>query len=240
VPSVYQSSEPDEELGAYVSTYLREEIQAESLVRKLPQFFRFLTVAALANGQTLNFEQISNDAQVPASTIREHYQILADTLVGFTLNPWQSSGNRKSVSRAKFYIFDTGVAHTLAQTQGIDRNSDLYGRRDDFAICSSFLKMKSKPLVTVSVLCIGRLFSMNCGMVAFFDALCLRAVQGQRIRLSERRQLAARSIVNRRPDPLGQCPCLPRTFPAPPAWLFRHGSNFMRIAGVSGAEAYAR
>lgn len=128
LPAVYQSESPQEELNAYVRTYLYEEIQAEGLVRKLPQFSRFLNVAALANGQTLNFEQIGNDAQVAPSTIREHYRILEDTLVGFTLNPWQASKKRKAVSTAKFYLFDTGVAHTLAQTQYLDRNSDLFGR----------------------------------------------------------------------------------------------------------------
>lgn len=128
LPSVYQSDEPIEELNAYVHTYLYEEIQAEGLVRKLPQFSRFLMVAALANGHLLNYAQIASDAQVPVSTIKEHYQILEDTLIGFTLNPWLSAKNRKSISTAKFYLFDTGVAHTLSQTQTLDRNSDLYGR----------------------------------------------------------------------------------------------------------------
>jgi predicted AAA+ superfamily ATPase len=128
LPSVYLSAEPGEELNAYVRTYLYEEIQAEGLVRKLPQFSRFLLVAALANGQTLNFAEIAQDAQVPASTIQEHYRILEDTLIGFTLPPWLSSKKRKSISAAKFYLFDTGVTHALARTATLDRNSDLYGR----------------------------------------------------------------------------------------------------------------
>ncbi|SRR5579883_1771859 len=128
LPAVYASKEPIEELNAYVQTYLYEEIQAESLVRKLPQFSRFLTVAALANGQMLNFAQIASDSGVPASTVREYYAILEDTLIGFMLTPWTKSTKRKAISTAKFYLFDTGVCHTLAQTKVLDRNSDLYGR----------------------------------------------------------------------------------------------------------------
>jgi len=128
LPSVYASESPQEELTAYVQTYLYEEIQAESLVRKLPQFSRFLTVAALANGQMLNFAQIASDSGVPASTVREYYTILEDTLIGFMLTPWTKSKKRKAISTAKFYLFDTGVCHTLAQTKMLDRNSDLYGR----------------------------------------------------------------------------------------------------------------
>lgn len=128
LPVVYQSEDPNEELNAYVHTYLYEEIQAEGLVRKLPQFSRFLNVAAIANGHVLNFEEVSSDAQVPASTIREHYRILEDTMVGFTVNPWLRSKKRKAISTAKFFLFDPGVTHALAQTQTLDRNSDLYGR----------------------------------------------------------------------------------------------------------------
>lgn len=128
LPAIYGSENPQEELEAYVTTYLYEEIQAESLVRKLPQFSRFLTVAALANGQMLNFAQIASDSSVPASTIREYYSILEDTLMGFMLTPWTKSQKRKAISTAKFYLFDTGVCHTLAETQTLDRNTDLYGR----------------------------------------------------------------------------------------------------------------
>jgi hypothetical protein len=47
-------SDPDfavDTLDAYVSNYLREEIQQEALVRRLDTFARFLQVAALMNGR---------------------------------------------------------------------------------------------------------------------------------------------------------------------------------------------
>lgn len=128
LPAIYLSSDPAEELGAYVKTYLYEEIQAEGIVRKLPQFSRFLQGAALANGQLLNFANISSDSGVPAATVREYYSILEDTLLGFSLAPWTKTKKRKAIATAKFYFFDPGVTHTLAQTKSLERNSDLYGR----------------------------------------------------------------------------------------------------------------
>jgi len=128
LPSIYPSEDPEEELIAYTHTYLYEEIQAEGLVRKLPQFARFLQVAALNNGQLLNFAKISNDTSIAASTIRDYYSILEDTLLGFMLEPWGHSKKRKAISTAKFYLFDCGVTHALAGTKTLDRNSDLYGR----------------------------------------------------------------------------------------------------------------
>jgi predicted AAA+ superfamily ATPase len=128
LPPVQLSNEPDEELIAYAHTYLYEEIQAESLVRKMPQFSRFLSTAALANGQMLNFAALASDTGIAASTIREYYALLSDTLVGFPLEPWTRSHKRRAIGTAKFFFFDTGVVHALAGTKSLDRNSDLYGR----------------------------------------------------------------------------------------------------------------
>lgn len=128
LPAVYLGEDPEEELQAYARTYLYEEIQAEGSVRKLPPFSRFLRTAALSNGQILNFTTIGSDAQVSPSTVREYYQILEDTLVGFMLPAWTESKSRKAASTGKFYFFDTGVVNTLAGTRTVERNSDLYGR----------------------------------------------------------------------------------------------------------------
>lgn len=128
LPQVYLSEYPEEELSAYITTYLQQEIRIEGLIRKLPQFSRFLEVAALSNGQLINFAEISSDAAVPASTIREYYSILEDTLMGFLLTPWIKSKKRKAIQTAKFYFFDIGVANHLSGTRSLDRNSDIYGR----------------------------------------------------------------------------------------------------------------
>ncbi len=128
LPPVYLSKYPDEELDAYVNTYLKEEIMAEGLIRKLPPFSRFLHAAALINGEMINFSKLANDCQVPPSTVTEYVGLLEDTLVGFLLPAWTESTKRKAISTGKFYFFDPGITHTLAGTQTLDRNSDLYGK----------------------------------------------------------------------------------------------------------------
>ncbi len=127
LPTVYDSSSPEEELDAYVTNYLKEEIQAEGWVRKLPQFSRFLRTAALSNSRIINFEKVGSDAQISPSTVREYFYLLSDTLIGQFLEPWIDSKKRKAVSTAKFYFFDTGVTHAIAGTKQLDRNSNLYG-----------------------------------------------------------------------------------------------------------------
>ena len=127
MPVVYNSVEPDEELFAYVNTYLKEEIQAEALVRKVPAFARFLLVSALTSGQIVNFTNIGQEAGVPVSTVKEYYRILEDTLLGFWLPAWTKSIKRVAVAAPKFYYFDLGVRNTLAGIKQLDEHSNLYG-----------------------------------------------------------------------------------------------------------------
>ena len=48
------AEDPTDTLKAYTETYLKEEIQAEAVVRNLPGFARFLKVAALFHGQEVD------------------------------------------------------------------------------------------------------------------------------------------------------------------------------------------
>ena len=114
LPPVWLSDSPEEDLQAYCGTYLKEEIQAEALVRKLDGFSRFLAVAGLSNGMELNYEGLSRDCSVPARTVREYVSILTDTLIAINLEPWRNGQGRKPVASSKLYFFDLGVARVLA------------------------------------------------------------------------------------------------------------------------------
>ncbi len=149
MPAVYLSEYPEEELDAYVNTYLKEEILAEGLIRRLPPFSRFLKTIALANSEMINFTKLSNDCQVPPSTVTEYVGLLEDTLVGFLLPAWTESKKRKAIKTGKFYFFDPGITHMLAGTEALDRNSNLYGKSFEQFICMelrAYLSYRRKKL----------------------------------------------------------------------------------------------
>ena len=81
------SAERIEFLDAYVESYLKEEIQQEALVRNLNGFYRFLSVAAMMNGQILNVANVARDVGVARSTVQGYFSILEDTLLGWFLPP---------------------------------------------------------------------------------------------------------------------------------------------------------
>lgn len=128
LPSVLTSAIPHEDLAAYVGTYLKEEIQAEGLTRQIESFSRFLEVAALSNGELLNFTQIASDAAVPSRTVQNYYRILEDTLLGYQLLPFRKTPRRKAVATTKFYFFDVGVAHALMGRDIVRPRTSEYGR----------------------------------------------------------------------------------------------------------------
>jgi uncharacterized protein len=128
LPAIIDSEHYREDLKAYVGTYLREEIRAEGLTRSIENFSRFLEVAGLTSGEQINFAAVADDAGFPPRTVREHYQILEDTLVGHQIPAYQKTSKRKPVATAKFFFFDIGVANTLKRIRGIEAGSDTYGR----------------------------------------------------------------------------------------------------------------
>lgn len=128
LPEFHGDDMAGEFLHAYVGTYLKEEIQAESLVRNLPGFTRFLEVVALCNGEEINYASISSDCGVSPRTLENYFSILDDTLVGFNVPPFRATTKRKAIARSKYYLFDVGVVNTLANRGHIALKSELFGR----------------------------------------------------------------------------------------------------------------
>ncbi|MBP5443255.1 MAG: ATP-binding protein [Treponema sp.] len=113
LPSMFLSENLDEDLAAYIDTYLTEEIAAEGAARNIPAFARFLTTAALTNSQLLNYTNIANDAQLPVQTVRQWYDVLESTLLGYQVPPFTKTKKRKAITTAKFYFFDIAIARSL-------------------------------------------------------------------------------------------------------------------------------
>ena len=110
VAVIVQSEVPDESLRAYVQMYLKNEIQAEALVRNLPGFARFLPIAALFHGQVLNTAGLARDAGVARTTVAGYLDILADTQLAWLLPGLEARIRVKERQHPKLYWVDPGVA----------------------------------------------------------------------------------------------------------------------------------
>lgn len=118
LPKIFHYSTDKERaafLKAYALTYLKEEIWAEHIVKKLEPFQKFLEIAAQMNGRIINAHKIAVDVGVDDKTIGQYFEILDDTMVGFLLYGFQHSARKRLLSKPKFYFFDTGVKRALAR-----------------------------------------------------------------------------------------------------------------------------
>lgn len=135
IPSMFLSSDIEEDLAAYVDTYLTEEIAAEGFARNIPNFARFLNVAALSNSQLINFTNIASDSQVPVQTVKQWFQVLEDTLLAYQVEPFTKTQKRKAISTSKFYFFDIAISRALRNIPAPKENTTEFGEYFEQLIC---------------------------------------------------------------------------------------------------------
>jgi len=119
LPRIIHLNTPEEKmrfLQAYAQTYLKEEIWHEQLIRNLDPFRRFLEVSAQCNGKIINYHNIAEDVGVDDKTVKNYFNLLEDTLIGFFLEPFQHSFRKRLSQKPKFYYFDPGVVRSLTRT----------------------------------------------------------------------------------------------------------------------------
>ena len=109
LPVVLGSPRPEETLRAYVHSYLKEEIQAEALVRNLGGFARFLPVAALLHGQVVNASSLARDAGVARTTVNDYLDVLEETLLAFRLPGYEARLRVRERKHPKLYWVDPGI-----------------------------------------------------------------------------------------------------------------------------------
>lgn len=109
LPIVFDSKVPHEVLKAYVGIYLKEEVQAEGIVRKVGDFARFLEVMSFSHAQILNASNIARKAQIARKTVDSYLTILYDLLLGFEISVFTRKAKRALSKGSKFYFFDSGV-----------------------------------------------------------------------------------------------------------------------------------
>lgn len=109
LPVVIDSGQPNEILEAYAGIYLKEEVQAEGIVRNVGDFARFLETMSFSHASLINATNISRECLIARKTVDSYLQILDDLLLSFQIPVFRRKAKRNVVSHSKFYFFDSGV-----------------------------------------------------------------------------------------------------------------------------------
>ncbi|MBP7074808.1 MAG: ATP-binding protein [Rhabdochlamydiaceae bacterium] len=113
LPIVLDSPNPEDVLKAYAGIYLKEEVQAEGIVRNVGDFARFMEAMSFSHASLINASNIARECQIARKTVDGYLLILDDLLLSFQLQVFKRKAKRAVVSHSKFYFFDTGVYNSL-------------------------------------------------------------------------------------------------------------------------------
>lgn len=127
LPVVMTSQDKESQIQAYSGLYLREEVQAEGLVRNIGSFARFMEAVSFSHGAVLNLSNVSRECQVSRPTLEGYLSILEDLLLAWRLPVFSRKAKRELASHPKFYFFDTGVFRANRPKGPLDTPAEIDG-----------------------------------------------------------------------------------------------------------------
>lgn len=127
IPRHYAVSNAINRMRAYVDLYISEEIIEEAAVQNVDDFIRFLEIAAISDGEIINYENIASDCGVSANTVKSYYKILKETLLGFEIPAYRKVIKRKLTKASRFYFFDVGISNYLTKRHHLAPKTPEYG-----------------------------------------------------------------------------------------------------------------
>jgi len=127
LPRHYMAQNPRRRLQAYIGDYLNEEIRAEALSRNLLSFTRFMEIAAQCSGEMIVYKNIAQDCGVSANTVKEYFQILEQTMIGYLIPGFTATTKRRAISAPKFYYFDVGIVNYLLKRNNMAQGTEAFG-----------------------------------------------------------------------------------------------------------------
>lgn len=127
LPLVLGADDPEQTLRSYAALYLREEVQAEGLVRSVGSFARFLEAISFSHASVLNTSQVARECEVSRKVVESYVEILEDLLLSFRLSVFRRRAQRQVVQHPKFFYCDAGIFRALRPSGPLDRPDEIGG-----------------------------------------------------------------------------------------------------------------
>ena len=127
LPVVWDAPRPAETLAAYVSLYVKEEVQTEGLVQSIPGFSRFLESISFSHAGVLNTSEVARECEVSRKTVESYITILEDLLLSWRLPVFVKRAKRRLTNHPKFFWFDCGVFRSIRPAGPLDSPEEIAG-----------------------------------------------------------------------------------------------------------------
>lgn len=127
LPLVSMADNPMDTLQAYISLYIREEVQYEGFTRNIGNFSRFLEAISFSHASVLNISNVARECEIERKVVENYISILEDVLLASRLNVFSKRAKRALITHPKFYLFDTGVFRALRPKGPLDNPNEIDG-----------------------------------------------------------------------------------------------------------------
>ena len=127
VPLIWHSPDSVATRDAYLSLYIREEVQAEGMVRNIGTFARFIESVSLSHANVISISAVARECEVKRKTVESYLEILEDLLLAFRVPVFSHKAKRRVTAHPKFYWFDTGVFRSARPSGPLDQPEEIGG-----------------------------------------------------------------------------------------------------------------
>ncbi len=127
VPLIWSSADARGARDAYLSLYIREEVQAEGIVRDLGGFARFTEAVSFSHAGILSIATVARECEVKRKTVEGYLDILEDLLLAFRVPVFTRKAKRRLTAHPKFFWFDTGVFRSARPAGALDQPEEIAG-----------------------------------------------------------------------------------------------------------------
>lgn len=104
----------------YIKTYVERDIPQLGFDIPALKLRRFLTMCAHNHGQTLNLSKLAGSMDLTHPTIRRYVDILEQTFILRSLQPYELNVKKRLVKSPKVYVRDSGILHQLLLIKNLD------------------------------------------------------------------------------------------------------------------------
>jgi len=125
----------------YIRTFLERDIPQLGFHIPANTLGRFWRMLAHSHGQTLNASKLADSMGVSGHTIRKYIDLLEQTFVVRTLQPWSGNTKKRLIKAPKVYVRDSGLLHALLDIESMAQlfSHPVYGASSEGFVIENIL-----------------------------------------------------------------------------------------------------
>lgn len=136
----------------YITTYIERDVRQLTQVGDLMRFRKFLIAVASRNGEVLNYNSLSEDADIDVTTVKRWISILEASDIIYLLQPYSNNKLKRAIKSPKIIFLDTGLCAYLCGWNSKEtlENSSTSGHFLETFVISELIKNKRNNVQTLN------------------------------------------------------------------------------------------